>query len=68
MSEVRVLDATKLPEQAKRAIFTNITSGEGPWVVINLALTPPSVIPSDRLSADRWLDAIHALRAASEDI
>jgi hypothetical protein len=63
-----VVDPSILPDQAKKAIVSNVTNQSGPWVLINLATSPPSVVPSKALDSDGWAVAIQALEDASEEI
>jgi hypothetical protein len=63
MSEPQIL-ADKLPEQARKAVVSNVTGGSGPWVLVNLTGPSPVVIPSGKLTREQWLSVFDALRSA----
>jgi hypothetical protein len=63
-----LLNIGSLPAQARKAIANNVLVSNGPWVLINMAMDPPVVLPSGKFDAQQWLDAMCAIRDQTEQM
>ena len=58
--------ADELPTAARKIVVNNVTSGGGPWVLVNLSGPSPVVVPSKLLNRTEWIEAFSAIQKASE--